>query len=511
PRQRRLRLAAVAQRLLRPPRGRQRPLQEHPPAVRLHQPPHLRRHLFRPHGALPDVVPFHRHGQPHLLLQEHPVHPLLRVQRPRQHRHAGHDRLQHGVPPAVRHEAAHRRVRQHVALRRPRLDDEAPALGPLQEALGEERLQIGLRRLVELLRRVVARRAPHHPQEPLPARLQPRRHLLDLLRAEPADAAEAEEHHAAVGLRVQPRQALLAAVLAHLLRLYQRPDAVDGRRRDAGKRAAPRGHGLDGARLERAERVDEETLGAVEVGRRFHEFPVGRVVTVHEWQDGVRRRKRGDAGDPHELFAHLPEAHRGLSVQDREVQEESDDLRAGRAEHEGGDTKLVGDVEGRVAEEVDHEHGRGGACEEVAEAGVREAGDLEGERLMVHGRHGRHLHLGQTVERYGRVGRGDAGEERPRRAGVAVRRVDDDDGDGEAAGGEDLPELDHRDQVAHARRRVEHHWLPSARDGRSAVHREEEHGDTSRCARWRSGRGRRRRRTEHVNRGAAHDERLLRH
>uniref|UniRef100_M8BAX6 Uncharacterized protein n=1 Tax=Aegilops tauschii TaxID=37682 RepID=M8BAX6_AEGTA len=53
---------------------------------------------------------------------------------------------------------------------------------------------------------------------------------------------------------------------------------------------------------------------------------------------------------------------------------------------------------------------------------------------------GRVLGRREAVEGDGGVGRGDAGQERPHSARV-VRRLDDDDGDGEAASGQDFAKL----------------------------------------------------------------------
>lgn len=119
----------------------------------------------------------------------------------------------------------------------------------MQEARGKEHVQVELvdGRLVVL---ITCRRAPHNPQEPLPARLQPRRHLLDLLRAKPARAAKTEKHHTGLGLVIEPCEALVALCAnPNLLGLYEWSYAVQWRRWPSGGAEAG-DDGVDGTGLQ---------------------------------------------------------------------------------------------------------------------------------------------------------------------------------------------------------------------------------------------------------------------
>uniref|UniRef100_A0A8R7TWW1 Uncharacterized protein n=1 Tax=Triticum urartu TaxID=4572 RepID=A0A8R7TWW1_TRIUA len=138
-----------------------RPLSKLLPFLRLHYQPHLGLHLLGLDGRL--LVALHRHPNLHLLHQVYLVQPLLRVQRPADHRHAGHDRLQRRVPPAVRHERSHGLVSQHLRLWRPVLQNQAPVSGSLQETIRKQRLQVRFAGLALLLAW-----ATHGPQEPVP-------------------------------------------------------------------------------------------------------------------------------------------------------------------------------------------------------------------------------------------------------------------------------------------------------------------------------------------------------
>nr|CAB3499538.1 unnamed protein product [Digitaria exilis] len=143
---------------------------------------------------------------------------------------------------------------------------------------------------------------------------------------------------------------------------------------------------------------------------------------------------------------------------------------AGGEEEVGGHAELRGDVERGAGEHVEDDggwRGGGGGEEEGSEVRVGDADGLHDERLVVPGSHGREVGRWEAVEGDGRVGGGDAGEERRRGARV-VGRVDDDDGDGDATRRERPAELDHGEQVAHPRRRVQHHW-PLHGGGRRCV------------------------------------------
>ncbi|WVZ68918.1 hypothetical protein U9M48_017793 [Paspalum notatum var. saurae] len=207
-----------------------RPLSELLPFLGFHHQSHLSLHFVSRDQLL--VIAFHHHPNLHLLHHVHLVQPLLRVQRPADHRHAGHDGLQRRVPPAVSHKGSHGVVPQHLCLWRPVLQNQPSVLGSLQEPLRKQRLQIRLGRVA---------RASHGPQEPVPGTLEPARRLLQLRRREGAHAPEAEEHDALPGLLVHPPEAgvPLAVLLGRpAAAVDQWPDAVDLRRRAAGQAAA---------------------------------------------------------------------------------------------------------------------------------------------------------------------------------------------------------------------------------------------------------------------------------
>ncbi|WVZ50738.1 hypothetical protein U9M48_001965 [Paspalum notatum var. saurae] len=111
-------------------------------------PPSAHHHLPHRRG---DLDPAFRLGHPHggadAVREHHRVLPLLGVERPGHHGHAVRQALEHRVPAAVREEPARGGVRQHPGLRRPRRHQEARALGPVHEALGQvrERVPLALR------------------------------------------------------------------------------------------------------------------------------------------------------------------------------------------------------------------------------------------------------------------------------------------------------------------------------------------------------------------------------
>uniref|UniRef100_A0A8R7VGN3 Uncharacterized protein n=1 Tax=Triticum urartu TaxID=4572 RepID=A0A8R7VGN3_TRIUA len=169
--------------------------------------------------------------------------------------------------------------------------------------------------------------------------------------------------------------------------------------------------------------------------------------------EAVRCRERGDSRHMHELLAHVSKAGGAPRVQHGKVQENGQSLGTSCEEAVGGDAELRGDIHGDTAEEVHHQDGRGGAVQEVTELRTGGAGGLEGHRLRMDGVYGRELDPREAVEGDGGVDHGDVGQERPGSARV-VRRLDDDDGDGEAVSGQDFAELGHGDKVAQAGRRV---------------------------------------------------------
>ncbi|GER39328.1 galacturonosyltransferase 12, partial [Striga asiatica] len=71
-------------------------------------------HFFCSAATTKLVVPvIQRQRYPHLLYHEHPVHFLLRVDRPPDHRHPAHNNLQDGAPAAVGHQSGHRVFQHH--------------------------------------------------------------------------------------------------------------------------------------------------------------------------------------------------------------------------------------------------------------------------------------------------------------------------------------------------------------------------------------------------------------
>ncbi|KAG8067931.1 hypothetical protein GUJ93_ZPchr0005g14675 [Zizania palustris] len=143
------------------------------------------------------------------------------------------DRPQRRVPPVVRDKRVGRPVPEHIGLRRPRLDDEATAAGPLRETLWKQRLEVRIGAALEELGRVGAARGLDHPHKPVARVLQADGHLRELLscsrRCVPS-ASEAKEHDSAVLLLVEPCEAMVPlGSHASVAVLDQRPDAVHRR------------------------------------------------------------------------------------------------------------------------------------------------------------------------------------------------------------------------------------------------------------------------------------------
>ncbi|RWR93162.1 hypothetical protein CKAN_02239800 [Cinnamomum micranthum f. kanehirae] len=128
--------------------------------------------------------------------------------------------------------------------------------------------------------RVLGSRAAHHPQESLPASLQPNSDLLELSRGEEPQAAEAQEHDAAARLQAEPVHAIPSPLT--LLLGDQRPDAVDGWGRGVGHARAV-GYVSERAWLELIKRVDED---AIRVGDK----------SSHHSSSATRQLKRLPAG-----------------------------------------------------------------------------------------------------------------------------------------------------------------------------------------------------------------------
>ncbi|KAJ1291409.1 hypothetical protein BS78_02G313000 [Paspalum vaginatum] len=361
-----------------------------------HHQPYLGLHLLG--RDQPPLPPNHFHadlGFPH---HEQLVHLLLRVHRPAKHRHARRDPLQRRVPPAVRHERARRPVMQHLHLRRPVLDDEAPAAGALQEPVWQEGVEVRVRARVEQPRLCAAAtraRGSHHPQEAVAGPLQAEGHLPQLLLrvGGRADASEAEEHDAALWLPVEPRQALvllscLTAAGAGSAR-HQRPDAVHRRHP-----SLPAGENLrvpessHRPRLQRRERVHQDAVGLRVPAHRVQRRPVHLTVGILErLAREVRRRHGRHAAELERGVSELPEAGLAFRAHPRQLEEHRDRGRVGGEEGVRRDAELPGDVErvdgGRV-----HDHRVDGPgrqrAEELAEPLVVASDDLEvpEERLL---------------------------------------------------------------------------------------------------------------------------------
>ncbi|PUZ54896.1 hypothetical protein GQ55_5G168500 [Panicum hallii var. hallii] len=433
-----------------------RPLPELLPLPGLHDQPDLGLHLLRLHHGL--VVALHHHPQLHPLRDEHLVQPLLRVHRPAHHRHPRRDRLQRRVPPAVRHERARRAVPQHLHLRRPRRHHQPAPARPVQEPLREQRLQRRLAPALEPLRRVGVGRdgRAHGPEERVPAPLEPRRDLPQLLRRHRARAAEAEEDHAPWRLRVQPRQALVLPLASPLL-ADQRPDAEQPRHGLAGA-GAPLLDRLHGAGLQPLERVHQYPLRSGQLLKETNGGLVLLVARTKQDRRQVGRRDRVDAWEVQQGAPHVPE--RDVGPHDGDVQVGSERRGARREEQVGRESELLSGVERAPAEEVDDERldGREGPHErEERGVGGAEVGDERDEGVgvgvgLVAGAGGRRR---EQVEGDGRVGGGEALDGL---TGVAGRRdVGYGDGDGDAVAGQAAGELNHGVEVAPNHPCVQHH------------------------------------------------------
>ncbi|XBI14945.1 hypothetical protein VPH35_057453 [Triticum aestivum] len=369
----------------------------------------------------------HPHGGPDALREHHGVLPLLGEERPRDHGHAVHQALEDRVPPAVHQEAPRGLVSQHLRLRRPRRHKEADALGPLHEPRREvgQGVLLALRVVVVGVDGPLVARAPHHPQEPLPAELQPQRQLVHLL--------------------LQARGARRVGGDGRGVGPYDRTDAVH--RRAAGLRAAEH---LGGVRLQDVEGVDQDGVGLAVARAVVHHPPVARAGLVLQRREDVRPRDGHAAGEPDGL-GQVPELAGHGDVELREVEDEREPLEVPREEevppgHAGGH----GGVEGV-------------GPEEVGEVGDQPRGLHEPRESLRERRHQPHALLGhehldggvgrQVGEVDGREGEGgdarrEGGEEGPLRGGGRGGEGDERGRDA-VPRGQALGQLGERDQVAH--------------------------------------------------------------
>ncbi|KAB8105565.1 hypothetical protein EE612_039510, partial [Oryza sativa] len=416
--------------------------------------------LRRLHEVVPLPVQPQRHGDAQDGHQQERVRVLLVVERPWQHRHAEPEALEDGVPPAVRHEPAHGGVGEDVLLRRPRRPHEPPPLGLVQEPLGEELVEHGVRGH-PLPRPAVLGRAAQHPQEAVLAPLQRGGYLPHLGRRQEALAAEADEQHGRRGLRVQPPHALVRLLRRRGERDH-RADRVH-RRRGHPARAPAVGDGVDDALLELRRRVDDEAGGLHVAPPGFEEPPVGRhlLLVKHRRREHGRRHRRQPGNVQRAI--HLREFAGHLLVEHRRVQQQLQHDGAGGEVHVGRHAELGGHVERRRAEDVGDERGHGAI--EPGDGGPHVgpvAPQYEGDPLLDAGVDGRHVDGGEVPEA-DVVGAGGLlalhlGRDVDRR--LRRRRRHEEHGDRQraaAAAEQPLAGLDHGHEVAGAPHGQQHH------------------------------------------------------
>ncbi|KAE8800578.1 hypothetical protein D1007_23806 [Hordeum vulgare] len=214
------------------------------------------------------------------------VQELVGEVRPCQERHAVGEGLQRRVPPAVRQEAAHRRVRQDAHLRRPPADDEAAAAHALVEP-GVD---------------VAGLPVPDHPDERPVRRFQAGGELGELRRQEAGQGAEADIEHGLVRPPVEPR--------GEQAGVDGRAVASSGRRLGVGVQQAERSDrphlpverrsvSLDVRALESHARVEEEAVGGGLGEQRVTPF----LVQPRKLEEPKRRRPVRD--DAHRKTGHL--------------------------------------------------------------------------------------------------------------------------------------------------------------------------------------------------------------
>uniref|UniRef100_A0A804QGB2 Uncharacterized protein n=1 Tax=Zea mays TaxID=4577 RepID=A0A804QGB2_MAIZE len=419
-------------------------------AVGVHQGPHSALELRGHHEVAPFPVHLERHGHAHVGHQLKRVQVLLRVQRPRRHGHAVPQALQHRVPAAVRHEAAHGGVRQDLLLRRPRRPHQALAPRPLQEPLREQLVEVRVRRVLRPGR--VRGWSPQDPQEAVAAPLERGSDLRNLRRVEPPHAPETEERNGPRRLRVQPRDALVRRRAA--AERQHGADRVHRRRGPAGHAPAP-GDGRQGPRLELVRCVGDDPRGVHEAVAEAHEARVvGAPLVRHGARHGVRRHRR----QPRQRHVplHLVEVHGGDGlVEHGQVQHEREHGPRGRHEDVGRHPEAPRHVHQRRGEEVEHERGHGARHGGHGVTDVRRVeADVARDELLDPDGVGGGLHGGEAVEADVQPARGLAPHVRLHLGGgLGRRRAHHEQGDGEglaaAAAEEDaLTGLEHGHEVA---------------------------------------------------------------
>uniref|UniRef100_A0A8R7V8H3 Uncharacterized protein n=1 Tax=Triticum urartu TaxID=4572 RepID=A0A8R7V8H3_TRIUA len=206
------------------------------------------------------------------------------------HGHAARQALHHRVPSTMRHEAAHRGVREHPHL-----------VAPIHHrAVPEPRVRLGLRRRLaigELRLDVLPDDAEVRP----PALLEAEEQLVELLPIHPRPAPERDVHHGIGRLGVEPLHVLGAVLL-------EEAGLVAGRGHWADRQRVVRSHGGERALLEFLARVDEHDCSGG--------FPVERVEqvahgSVHAVEEVGRVGGVGEEGRevPHGLRREAREAH----------------------------------------------------------------------------------------------------------------------------------------------------------------------------------------------------------
>ncbi|KAK3128685.1 hypothetical protein QOZ80_6BG0465170 [Eleusine coracana subsp. coracana] len=448
----------VRQRARTPP-----PLLPFLPAV--HHAPHGLLHHVTPHHDLllhrlvrqrlihPDADADVEHLHGHLLVQE-----LVREVRPRHHGNPRRDRLHRGVPPTVRHEAAHRRVRQDQHLRRPLPHEETPP--------GHARLQLAQ----EIPHRLVLLGVfPDHPDERVPGRLQPEPELDHLLRVRLGDAPETDVDHRVGLLAVEPAEALVGVDGRGVPSRRQRRHAL------VVQRHRPYGPHLHVPRR----RVPGNVLG-LHLHERVHNDAVGlSPCALDVVAELLPARNRDPAEEPRRLGPrHLdlllqPRHDDGLvDIGDAVVRVEPLDVvlaeereGAHAEEAEPWDAEVRGELGGPRVAEVRHDAGRERRVR--AEVGFDgRAEERRGGEVVPHVHGGDHI---VAVRAFREPGRGvvDRELDEPDGQAGALGGLDGrpyphgrggcpDDGAERAVGGEEQRGVDGRDQVALQHQRDEH-------------------------------------------------------